>query len=234
MEPSSHCPNPDSALDTADTADTAEALATAHTRTDAPAPTSTSTEGAASTARHSSMSAAPALMRDQEALFRLLYPELRLLARSKMALLPRSSPLQATALVHEAYLRLHKRARNTEGWHGRQHFMAVAAKVMWSIIVDQLRQQRAQKRGGGRVRVTLSDADAAITVHADQFLDLERAMNALRRHEPGIAEIVLLRCIAGLTVAEIARLRNLSESTVYRRWTFARTWLYRELNRTTA
>lgn len=166
---------------------------------------------------------------DDAAMIQILYPELRRLARAKMALLPARSPLQATALVHEVYLRLCKGSDSTRVWTDRKRFLALAARIMWCIIVDHIRHECAQRRGGGQIRVTFTDSDAPLTLRSDEILYLEQALKKLHKQSPELAEIVLLRFVSGLTMRDIADQRRVSERTVQRQWQFARAWLHREL-----
>ncbi len=165
-----------------------------------------------------------------EELFRLLYDELRGLARSFMVSERRDHTLQPTALVHEAYLRLVDQSRAT--WQGRTHFFAVGARVMRNILVDHARAHGREKRGGGWQQVTLAECvlpGAEAGLDREQLLAVDHALEKLARLDQREARIVELRYFAGLTVAEIAELLGVSKRTVEADWTHARAWLLREL-----
>jgi len=163
----------------------------------------------------------------------LVYQELRALAASWFAAQPTGHTLQPTALVHEAYLRM---AGGTQvGWSGRAHFFAVAAKAMRQILVNHAEARQAQKRGGNRDRVTLSEVVGDAT---DKTGESDREVNASALHDAlerleGLderqARIVELRYFGGLTVTEAAHVLNVSTSTVEKDWRMAKLWLVREL-----
>jgi RNA polymerase sigma factor (TIGR02999 family) len=138
--------------------------------------------------------------------------------------------LQATALVHEAYLRLVDQRRVE--WRNRAHFFGVAAEAMRRILVDHARSRLAAKRGGGAHRVTLGDADAAVEGAPDGGLDvlaLHEALERLAALDPDQARIVELRYFGGLSIEETAEATGVSPATVKREWAIARGWLRREL-----
>src|SRR5262249_47442605 len=162
-----------------------------------------------------------------EQLLPLVYEELRKLAAQKLAQELPGQTLQATALVHEAYLRLVGGER-TRDWDGRQHFFAAAAEAMRRILVDQARRKRRPKHGGDPLRVTLDEA-VAITDSPEDLLALDAALAKLAREEPRKAELVKLRFFAGLTIPEAAKMLGISTATAERYWGYARVWLYAEL-----
>ena len=158
-----------------------------------------------------------------EALLPLVYEELRKLAAQKMAQENPGQTLQPTALVHEAYLRLVK--NHDPGWEGRRHFFGAAAQAMREILIEQARRKDSRKRGGGAHRVELSEGLALIEPPADDLLALDDAIEQLRAEKPHLAEVVLLRYFAGLSVEETADVIRRSVSSVTRDWRFARAWL---------
>jgi RNA polymerase sigma factor (TIGR02999 family) len=154
----------------------------------------------------------------------LVYDELRKLAAQKMAHEQPGQTLQATALVHEAYLRLvgHEPKKP---WDGRGHFFAAAAEAMRRILVDRARDRRRQKRGGGRRRVQV---DLDVVLHdppGDDLLALDEALQSLARDDSAGAELVRLRVFAGLTLAEAAQVMGMGRRTADRYWAYARAWL---------
>jgi RNA polymerase sigma factor (TIGR02999 family) len=155
-----------------------------------------------------------------------VYQELRRLAAAYMRRERPGQSLQATALVHEAYLRL---AGAGTPWTDRQHFLGIAARSMRQILVERARARGAQKRWGGMNRVTLTDTIAAAS-HEDALLPaLDEALARLEAIDAEQAKIVELRYFAGLSIEETAAALDLSPATVKRRWTMARAWLFREL-----
>jgi RNA polymerase sigma factor (TIGR02999 family) len=159
----------------------------------------------------------------------LVYAELRQLAAARMAAEQPGQTLQATALVHEAYLRLVGDGRARD-WNGRGHFFAAAAEAMRRILVEQARRKQAAKHGGGRQRLDLHEVPARVDEPADQLLDLDRALARLWAADPLAARLVELRYFAGLTMEQAADALGLPLRTAERNWTFARTWLHRELS----
>jgi len=162
-----------------------------------------------------------------DALIPIVYRELRTLAARYLGRERRGQSLQATMLVHEAYLRLFRDQRLQ--WQNRPHFMAIAANVMREILVERARARGASKRGGDRLRVTLDDAVAAAPETAVDVLALHAALERLAALDPAQARLVELRFFGGLTVEEIALQSGSSPATVKRRWTAARAWLHREM-----
>lgn len=162
-----------------------------------------------------------------EALVALLYDELRQLAAARLRALPAGQTLQATALVHEAFLRI--QARGDKQWQGRRHFFGAAARAMHDILVERARARARQKRGGGNKAVPLDDAeptDGLCLPEPDvDVLALSEALSRLAGQNPRGHEIVLLRYFAGLEHAEIAAMLDASERTIRREWQFVRAWL---------
>jgi RNA polymerase sigma factor (TIGR02999 family) len=157
----------------------------------------------------------------------LVYDELRQLAAARMAAEAPGHTLQATALVHEAYLRL-VGGSQPQDWDGRGHFFAAAAEAMRRILVESARQRGALKRGGGR-RADVDPAELAIPQRPDELLAVDEALAGLAAADPQAAELVKLRYFAGLTVDEAAGALNLSTRSAERLWTFARAWLRRAI-----
>ncbi len=163
-----------------------------------------------------------------EQLLPLVYEELRKLATAKLAQEPPGQTLQATALVHEAYLRLVADGQPRD-WNGRGHFFAAAAEAMRRILIDQARQKHAEKRGGGRRRIDIDAFEAATTAAPAELLALDDALAKLARGDAEAARLVELRYFAGLTVDEAGRALGMSTATAYRHWNYARAWLHGEL-----
>jgi RNA polymerase sigma factor (TIGR02999 family) len=158
----------------------------------------------------------------------LVYAELRKLAGYRLDREKAGQILQATALVHEAYLRL---VGNAEiRWDGRSHFFAAAAEAMRRILVEHARRRQSVKHGGGFERQELVDEVALELGDPDQLLDLDAALNKLAAEDPEMAKLVELRYFAGLGVEETAKALGVSPRTVKRNWAYARAWLGRELN----
>jgi RNA polymerase sigma factor (TIGR02999 family) len=164
-----------------------------------------------------------------EKLLPLVYDELRRLAASRLDAEAKGQTLQATALVHEAYLRL-VGTDDQPHWDGRGHFFAAAAEAMRRILIENARRKSRLKRGGDRNRL---DWEATVSVeqeYPEDLIDLDEALGKLAAEDPSKAELVKLRFFAGLTMPEIARIMKISLATAERHWTYARTWLYAELN----
>lgn len=164
-----------------------------------------------------------------EQLLPLVYDELRKLAAARMAQESPDHTLQATALVHEAYVRLvgDHRERN---WDSRGHFFAAAAEAMRRILVEHARRKQGPKQGGGRRRVELTEISAPATAPPEDLLALDEALSRLAQVAPQKAELVKLRFFAGLTMPQAAAALGVSRATAERHWTYARVWLYSELN----
>jgi RNA polymerase sigma factor (TIGR02999 family) len=157
----------------------------------------------------------------------LVYDELRRLAAAKMAQQSAGQTLQATALVHEAYLRLV--GANRKDWADSRHFFAAAAEAMRHILVDNARRKHRAKHGGSQERVGLDGADIAAPAPDEKLLLVDEVLEKLALEDPLRAEVVKLHYFVGLTHAETAQALNLSEKTVRRHWDFARVWLYRAI-----
>jgi RNA polymerase sigma factor (TIGR02999 family) len=165
-----------------------------------------------------------------ERLLPLVYDALRELASRRLEREAPGQSLQATALVHEAYLRL---VGGDPGrrWDGRGHFFAAAAEAMRRILVDRARDRRRLKRGGGMGRVDLDTGSVPLDAPGDDLIDLDEALTDLGREDPLCARLVALRFFAGLTQAEAAEALGLARRTADRHWAYARAWLYERLRR---
>ena len=157
----------------------------------------------------------------------LVYDELRRLATRKLAVEPPGQTLQATALVHEAYIRL----IGTEDprWDGRGHFFAAAAEAMRRILVENARRKRSSRYGGDRHRVRLADADLAAQDTSIDLIALDEALDRLAAADPSAADLVKLRYFAGLTIDQVAEIQGISRRTAVDHWTYARSWLARQV-----
>jgi RNA polymerase sigma factor (TIGR02999 family) len=166
-----------------------------------------------------------------EQLLPLVYDELRMLAAQRLAQEKPGQTLQATALVHEAYLRLvgPDQARQ---WQGKSHFFTAAAEAMRRILIDTARRKRSLRRGGAGRRCDLLDDDLIATPMDDDVLDLDEALSKLSTTDPQAAELVKLRVFAGMTIEEAAGVLGVSRRTAVRSWAYARAWLGRELGAT--
>ncbi len=160
----------------------------------------------------------------------LVYDELRLLAAQRLAGEMPGQTLQATALVHEAYLRL-VGAGQSQHWDGRRHFFAAAAEAMRRILIDRARDRRRLKRGGQWRRLRLDEIDLSVAEPPDDLPALDEALQKLAREDPLCAELVKLRFFAGLPLGEAADALGVARRTADRYWAFARAWLYDELSR---
>lgn len=161
----------------------------------------------------------------------LVYDELRQLAAARMAGERTGHTLQATALVHEAWLKLTGPDGEALAWNDRRHFYAAAAEAMRRILIDHARRKIADRRGGAWLRVTFGDLEAPRSATPPELIDLNDALEKLSRSDSEHAEVVKLRLFAGLSVVETASALGLSEATVKRRWSYAQAWLTRELKR---
>jgi RNA polymerase sigma factor (TIGR02999 family) len=169
--------------------------------------------------------------RAAEQLLPLVYDELRKLAAAKLAQEKPGQTLQSTALVHEALLRLLD-SDQVPRWESRRHFFAAAAEAMRRILIDNARRKRRPKHGGDRCRVDLDEVAPVAETPAADLLALDEALTKLTATEPVKAELVKLRFFAGLTMPEVAQALGISLATAERYWTYARVWLYCELNGT--
>jgi len=163
-----------------------------------------------------------------EELLPLVYNELRALAARKMAQEAPGQTLEATALVHEAYVRLVD-VEKVQHWNSRGHFFAAAAEAMRRILIEKARQKSTQRRGQGRARCQLRDDDVVAIPPEDELLDLDEALTRLTAIDAEAAAVVKLRLFAGMSVEEIAEIQQISPRTVKRNWAYARAWLGREL-----
>jgi RNA polymerase sigma factor (TIGR02999 family) len=159
----------------------------------------------------------------------LVYQQLRVLAHKRMSREPSDQTLQATALVHEAYLRLVD-ADALRRWDSRWHFFAAAAESMRRILVENARRKHRLKRGGGAGRVGLDEVTLAAPGTDADVLALDEALTALTERCPDKAELVKLRYFAGLTLEEAAEALGISRSTADRHWAYARAWLFRRIS----
>ena len=166
-----------------------------------------------------------------EQLLPLVYEELRKLAAHKMTREAPGHTLQPTALVHEAYLRL-VGSSQPEPWDGRAHFFAAAAEAMRRILVESARRKRRLKHGGQLERVDLDAVELPLPMPDDELLALDEALDRLAIVDARSAEVVKLCFFVGLTQEQAARELGLSISTAERLWSFARTWLFREMRKT--
>lgn len=157
----------------------------------------------------------------------LVYEELRRLAAHKMSHELPGQTLQATALVHEAYLRLvGSEARN---WNSRTHFFSASAEAMRRILIDNARKKRRLKRGGAQKKLGLEDVELAIEAPSDDLIALDEALTKLASKDKVKADLVKLRYFAGLTLEQAADILGLSTTSAKRQWTYARAWLYRQI-----
>ena len=163
-----------------------------------------------------------------EQLLPLVYDELRRLAAHRLAQEKPGQTLQATALVHEAYLSLVGPA-DERRWRDRGHFFAAAAEAMRHILVDNARRKRRAKHGGDRRRVSLDEAAPALPAEAEDLLALDEALTRLAAEDAEAAAVVQLRYFAGLSIEEAAESLGMSRATAYRQWTYARAWLLEEM-----
>jgi RNA polymerase sigma factor (TIGR02999 family) len=163
-----------------------------------------------------------------EKLMPLVYEELRRLARNFIARERADHTLQATALVHEAYLRIVDEKRVS--WQNRAHFYGMAARLMRRILVDHARAHNAAKRGGLEQKLTLDEARDLPTKNAVELVALDGALESFAQTYPRKSEVVELKFFGGLDTKEISEVLQVSEKTVLRDWNFAKLWLCRELN----
>jgi len=167
--------------------------------------------------------------RAADELLPLVYEELRSLAARRLSHESPGQTLQATALVHEAYLRLMGNESHT--WQGRAHFFAAAAEAMRRILVENARRKGRLKRGAGRRRVDLDAVSLAIETPAEDLIALDEAFTRLVAEDPQAAEVVKLSYFGGFTLEEAAEVLGISRRTAQRYWAFARAWLYEEMTR---
>jgi RNA polymerase sigma factor (TIGR02999 family) len=166
-----------------------------------------------------------------EELLPLVYEELRKLAGQRLAGEQPGQTLQATALVHEAYLRLVDKEK-VQRWDSRGHFFAAAAEAMRRILVDSARRRRSQKRGGAGERIDLPDLPDRASNDQVDLLALDEALAKLEKKHPQKAQIVKLRFFAGCSLEETAHMIGISRATAERHWAYARAWLFGQLDNT--
>lgn len=163
-----------------------------------------------------------------EHLLPLVYDELRKLAAAKMAQEQPGHTLQATSLVHEAYIRLVDTDR-AQHWNSRGHFFGAAAEAMRRILVENARRKQAQKSGGGRKAFSLQESGLIQVEEPDRLLAISDSLDEIAAEAPEVAELVKLRVFAGMTVNEAAAALGISRTTAFRHWTYARAWLRADL-----
>lgn len=166
--------------------------------------------------------------RAAEQLLPLVYDELRKLAADRMAQEKPGHTLQATALVHEAYVRLMD-VSQVQQWNSRGHFFAAAAEAMRRILIESARRKQSHKHGGGLVRQDLDAVDRAAPESPEDVLALDEALQKLAAQDKLAADVVRLRFFAGLPLPEVARLLDMSPRTADRLWAYARAWLHQEI-----
>ncbi|MCX5644756.1 MAG: ECF-type sigma factor [Phycisphaerae bacterium] len=158
----------------------------------------------------------------------VVYEELRILAAQKLSHEAPGQTLQATALVHEAYLRLV--GDEPQSWENRGHFFAAAAEAMRRILIENARRKKRQKHSDDREKVDLTDADIALDRAVDDLLALDEALAKLAREDPAKAQLVQLRYFAGLTLEQAAQALSISRATASRHWSYVQAWLFHEIN----
>jgi RNA polymerase sigma factor (TIGR02999 family) len=163
-----------------------------------------------------------------EALLPLVYEELRKLAARKLSRELPGQTLQATALVHEAYLRLVDQDK-IQRWDSRGHFFAAAAEAMRRILVDRARRKRTGKHGGQYQRQDVEEVEIVAAEPSEDVLALDEALTRLAAEDPSKAELVKLRYFAGLSIEDAARALGISSATAKRNWAYARAWLFRQI-----
>ena len=158
----------------------------------------------------------------------LVYEELRRVAAHKMTREMAGQTLQATALVHEAWIRV---GGASQSWENRAHFFGAAAEAMRRILIDRARSKGAARHGGGLERLNIDDVEIAGMVEADELIAVHEALDEFAAHDPQKAELVKLRYFAGMTMAEAADVLGISVSTAKQYWAYARAWLFRKIKR---
>jgi RNA polymerase sigma factor (TIGR02999 family) len=164
-----------------------------------------------------------------EQLLPLVYEELRKLAAQRLSQEKPGQTLQATALVHEAYLRLVD-TEKVHDWNSRGHFFAAAAEAMRRILIENARRRKSEKHGGDHCRLELSDAVACKGSKDEELLMLDDALSFLAHEDAAAADVAKLRLFAGLSVEEASEALGISRATAFRHWTYARAWLQAELS----
>ena len=163
-----------------------------------------------------------------EQLLPLVYEELRKLAASKLAQEKPGQTLQATSLVHEAYIRLVD-VDKAQNWNSRGHFFGAAAEAMRRILVENARRKGREKHGGKLQKVAIEELSVGLDSPPDQLLCLDETLGELAKSDAKTAELVKLHCFAGLSIEEAADILGISARTAYRDWTYARAWLFKNL-----
>jgi RNA polymerase sigma factor (TIGR02999 family) len=158
----------------------------------------------------------------------LVYDELQKLATQKMVQEAPGQTLQATALVHEAYLRL-VGVEKAQSWDGRGHFFAAAAESMRRILIENARRKRRLRHGGEHKRLTLDQLDVSVDGDSEDLIALDEALTKLAEQEPTIGQVVQLRYFAGLTIEQAAATLGISVRTANRHWSYAKAWLFQEM-----
>jgi RNA polymerase sigma factor (TIGR02999 family) len=169
---------------------------------------------------------------DQKAaaeLLPLVYDELRRLAAARMAQQAPGQTLQATALVHEAWLRL--AGSDRQHWDNRRHYFRAAAEAMRHILIDRSRRRQSARHGGGQERVNIDELEIAEPIGQETLAALNDALDELERIDPAKAEVVKLKFFVGLSEREAAEVLGVSERTVERRWAYAQAWLFERMER---
>ena len=157
----------------------------------------------------------------------LVYEQLRVLAAKKLSKEPAGQTLQATALVHEAYVRLV--GNGAQDWDNRGHFFAAAAEAMRRILVENARRKQSQKRGGGRERKRLEELTLSITGPSEDIIAVNEALDKLESKDPELAQLVKLHYFAGLTLDQVAQLCGIARRTAVKYLAYARAWLHHEI-----
>ena len=160
----------------------------------------------------------------------IVYNRLRRLAQQMMGSEKPGQTLQATALVHEAYLRLLGDGQEATSWQDRRHFYAAAAQAMRRILVERARRHSRIKHGGGRKRLALDDVEAAIDSESVDLVAIDEALRRLEKEDARAAQVVMLRYFAGLSVEDTAQALEIAPRTVRRDWTYAKAWLMEEMS----
>ncbi|MGI9244797.1 MAG: sigma-70 family RNA polymerase sigma factor [Verrucomicrobiales bacterium] len=168
-----------------------------------------------------------------EELLPLAYDELHRIAAQKMASERAGHTLQPTALAHEAYLRLLGPDGAEKHWDSKGHFFSAAARAMRQILIESARRKKSQKRGGGAEHTAWSDSMLEFSVPTEEVLAVDEALQTLEKEDPALAQVVLLRYFAGMTVPETAAALGVGTSTVDRQWKCAKAWLHQEMKRET-
>ena len=167
--------------------------------------------------------------RAADELLPLIYEELRRLAGLKMSQEQPGQTLQATALVHEAYIRLV--GTENQNWSSRGHFFAAAAEAMRRILIENARRKQRRKRGGGQHRIDLDDVDITIEDPSTNIIALDEALTKLAEEDSIKADLVKLRYFVGLTIEQAAKILEISKATAERYWSYARAFLFHEINK---